>query len=219
MRVFDDKRVVYYGRNDYAADVYRDRCLSVLASAEIVDLTSINEAIEAHQIKLTVEGIPELFLGQSIEDHPRRATVLFSKACGFVSSELEDKSIGEVYDQVEFQYGKEFWELMKACGAWQKMRAPDFEKLLMDHPECLGTVLQYKKPVERFAGEIKHALINNPRYSAELIVSRLAAEATSEKAFYLPQNLKNSEIDGIMLDYINSEIANPNYVSALRNWP
>ena len=219
MRVFDEKRVVYYGRNDYAAGVYRDRCLSVLASVEIVDLTSINEAIEAHQIKLTVEGIPELFLGQSIEDHPRRATVLFSKACGFVSSELEDKSIGEVYDQVEFQYGKEFWELMEACGAWQKMRAPDFEKLLMDHPECLGTVLQYKKPVERFAGEIKHALNNNPRYSAELIVSRLAAEATSEKAFYLPQNLKNSEIDGIMLDYINGEIANPNYVSALRNWP
>ena len=136
-----------------------------------------------------------------------------------MSSELEDKSIGEVYDQVEFQYGKEFWELMEACGAWQKMRAHDFEKLLMDHPECLGTVLQYKKPVERFAGEIKHALINNPRYSAELIVSRLAAEATSEKAFYLPQNLKNSEIDDIMLDYINSEIANPNYVSALRNWP
>ena len=109
MRDFDEKRVVYYGRNDYAAGVHRDRCLSVLASAEIVDLTSINEAIEAHQINLTVEGIPELFLGQSIEDHPRRATILFSKACRLASSELENKSIGEVYDQVELQYGKEFW--------------------------------------------------------------------------------------------------------------
>lgn len=219
MRDFDEKRVVYYGRNDYAAGVHRDRCLSVLASAEIVDLTSINEAIEAHQIKLTVEGIPELFLGQSIEDHPRRATILFSKACRLVSSELENKSIGEVYDQVELQYGKEFWELMEACGAWQKMKSPDFEKLLMDHPECLGMVLQYKKPVECFADEIKRALINNPRYSAELIVGRLAAEETSEKALNLPQNLGNSEIDGIMLSYINSETANPNYVSALRNWP
>ena len=149
MRDFDEKRVVYYGRNDYAAGVHRDRCLSVLASAEIVDLTSINEAIEAHQIKLTVEGIPELFLGQSIEDHPRRATILFSKACRLASSELENKSIGEVYDQVELQYGKEFWELMEACGAWQKMKSPDFEKLLMDHPECLGMVLQYKKPALR----------------------------------------------------------------------
>lgn len=219
MRDFDEKRVVYYGRNDYAAGVHRDRCLSVLASAEIVDLTSINEAIEAHQIKLTVEGIPELFLGQSIEDYPRRATILFSKACRLVSSELENKNIGEAYDQVELQYGKEFWELMEACGAWQKMKSPDFEKLLMDHPECLGMVLQYKKPVECFADEIKRALINNPRYSAELIIGRLAAEETSEKALNLPPNLGNSEIDGIMLSYINSETANPNYVSALRNWP
>ena len=219
MRDFDEKRVVYYGRNDYAAGVHRDRCLSVLASAEIVDLTSINEAIEAHQIKLTVEGIPELFREQSIEGHPRRVTTLFSKACRFVSSELEDRSIGEVYGQVELQYGKEFWELMEACGAWQKMKSSDFEKLLMDHPECLGMVLQYKKPVGCFADEIKHALINNPRYSAELIVGRLAAEVTSEKALNLPQNLGNSEIDGIMLSYINSETANPNYLSALRNWP
>ena len=111
-----------------------------------------------------------------------------------MSSELEEKCIGEVYDQVELQYGEEFWELMEACGAWQKMKASDFENLLMDHPGCFGTVLQYKKPVERFADEIKHALINNPRYSTELIVSRLAAEATSEKALNLPQNLGNSDL-------------------------
>lgn len=219
MRDFDEKRAVYYGRNDYAVGAHRDRCLSVLANVESASFVSINDAIEAHQTKLTVEGVPELFRGQSIEDHSRQATILFSKACRFVSSELEDKSIGEVYNQVELQYGKEFWELMEACGAWQKMKAPDFDKLLMDHPECLGTVLQYKKPVERFADEIKHALISSPKYSAELIVSRLAAEATSEKTFYLPQNLKNSEIDSIMLSYINDETANPNYMSVLRNWP
>ena len=219
MRDFDEKRVVYFGRNNYAAGFYRDRCLSVLASAESVDPISINDAIEAHQIKLTVDGIPELFRDQSIGDYSSQATILFSKACRFVSSELENKSIGEVYDQVELQYGKEFWELVEACEAWQKMKAPAFEKLLMDHPECLGMVLQYKKPIECFADETKRALINNPRYSAELIVSRLAAEATSEKALNLPQNLGNSEIDGIMLSYINSETANPNHLSVLRNWP
>lgn len=215
----NEKRVVYYGRNDYAAGACRDRCLSVLTSAESVDPISINDAIEAHQIKLTADGIPELFQNQSIEDYPKRATILFSRACRFVSSELEDKSVGEIYDQVELQYREEFWGLVEACGAWQKMKAPDFEKVLMGHQECIGIVLQYKKAVDCFVDEIKRALINNPSYSAELIVSRLAAEVTSEKALNLPQNLGSSEIDDIMLSYINSEAANPNYLSVLRNWP
>ena len=216
---FGKKRVVFYGRNDYAAGVHRDRCQSMLTDVENANLASINDAIEAHQTKLTIEGIPELFQGQLIDSYPNRAQVLFAKACRFVSSELENKSIGEVYDQVEFQYKKEFWELMEACGAWRKMKAFDLEKLLMDHPECLGNVLQYNKSIEYFEDVIKSVLIDNPRYSAELIVSRFAAEMTSMSSLYLPQNLKSSEIDSIMLNYINSEKANPNYLSLLRNWP
>lgn len=104
----NEKRVVYYGRNDYAAGACRDRCLSVLTSVESVDPISINDAIEVHQIKLTADGIPELFQNQSIDDYPKRATILFSRACRFVSSELEDKSVGEIYDQVELQYREEF---------------------------------------------------------------------------------------------------------------
>ena len=219
MRDFNEKRVVFYGRNDYAAGIFQDRCKIMLAGAESVNPSSINDAIEAHQIKLTVEGIPELFQDQSIEDYSRRAQILFSKACRFVSSELKHKNVGEVYGQVELQYREKFWRFIEACGMWRKIKAPDFEELLTSHTGCLEVVLQHKKPIEYFADEIKRALINNPEYSAELIVSRLAAETTSNLSLYLPQNLENSEIDDIMLRYINSEAANPNFLSVLRNWP
>lgn len=219
MRDFNENRVVFYGRNDYASGIFQDRCEFVLAGAESVNPSSINDAIEAHQIKLTVEGIPELFQNQSIEDYSRRAQILFSKACRFVSSELKHKNVGEVYGQVELQYHEKFWRLVEACDMWQKIKAPDLEELLTSHPGCLGVVLQHKKPIEYFADEIKRALINNPEYSAELIVSRLAAETTSNLSLCLPQNLENLEIDDIMLGYINSKAANPNYLSVLRNWP
>lgn len=58
---FDKKGAVYYGRDDYAAGDYGDGCLSVLARAESVDPILINDAIEAHQTKLTIDGIPELY--------------------------------------------------------------------------------------------------------------------------------------------------------------
>lgn len=51
---FGKKRVVFYGRNDYAAGVHRDRCQSMLTNVENANLASINDAIEAHQTKLNI---------------------------------------------------------------------------------------------------------------------------------------------------------------------
>ena len=219
MRKFNYERVVFYGRHDYAASMFRDRCLTVLGDTENVSVSSINDAIEAHQIKQTVEGVPELFRDQSVSDSSRHAKALFSRACKFVASELESESINELYDQTELQYGEEFWQLIEACGAWKQIKAFDFERLLANHPECIGSILQYEKARDYFANEIKQALVNNPVFSAEIIIGQLAAESTKQIPIYLPKNMGSSKIDTVMLAYIDSETANPNYLAALSNWP
>lgn len=219
MRDLNEKRVIFYGRDDYAAGVFRDRCQFLLVNAESVEFASINDAIEAHQTQLTVDAIPELFQWQLHDDYQSRSRILFHKACKFIFSELDSKDVGEVYAQVESYYCKQFWQLVESCRAWQKVKASDFERLLMDCPECLDAVLQYKMSIEYFGEEIKRALTNNPKHSAELIIRCLAAEAKSQKSFYLPENWDNSQIDHIMLSYIHLDAANPNYLQILQNWP
>ena len=38
-----------------------DRCLHILKEGPRIQIATINDAIEAHQLKLTFETVPELF--------------------------------------------------------------------------------------------------------------------------------------------------------------
>lgn len=216
---YNQKRVVHYGRNDFAFASCLDRCLDVLARSEDGEVSSINEAIECYQVKLTLEDAPEFFRERSIDDPLAAARALFSVACRYCSLALKAVGIAAVYDQVERQYSKAFWQLLGACGAWGLIRGDDLGSLLASHPECIGTILQYKGLVARFDREVKAALIASPKIAAEVIVGRLAVESTCREGLHLPGSLTGPEIDDIMLGYIGSEAANPNYLAALSKWP
>lgn len=144
-------RVIYYGRNDVFTNVFRDRCIALLSADNGMSIVSINDAIEAHQCKLTVEGIPELFEDTACWDIVRSAQLSFSKACQFVGLSLSNESIVTIYEQVETQYLDQFWQLMSACAVEKKIEGPDLENLLERHPRCIGNVLGNKKLVERFS--------------------------------------------------------------------
>lgn len=219
MLEYNDKRVVYCGNNDFALSLYHDRCLAILLRPVGDDISSINEAIEDFQVKLTVENSPELFREKTIDEPLVVARAHFSDACRYCSLELKAEGVAAVYDQVELQYSDAFWQFLEGCGAWSLIKASDFESLLMNHPECIGTILRHKNLVARFDGEIKMAIIANPRISAEIIVGRLAVEFSFRDALYLPKSLEDSEIDGVMISYIDDETANPNYLAALSRWP
>ena len=65
MNAANHNRVIYYGRNDWSAGYYRDRCIEMLARSETHFPVTINDAIEAHQCKLMADNIPELFEGMA----------------------------------------------------------------------------------------------------------------------------------------------------------
>lgn len=211
--------MVYYGRYDLAASCHLDRCLDLLQASEKFSFNSINDAIEIHQCKLTVDGIPEFFEKEASFDAVQSAQQLFRRSCKFVNTILSSNSVAFVYDQVESQYLLQFWQLMDACGA-EKMTSPtDIAKLLATYPACITYVLERNKFVSTFSAEIAAALRSSPRIAAELIISHLAAESRQDKKIYLPKHLKKTDIDSIILSYINSEEVNLNYLDVLCNWP
>ena len=219
MKDYDENRVRYFGRNDLAAGHYRDRCLELLRDSEQRRIESINDAIEAHQCRLTVEGIPELFGEEDSVNASRASRQLFAHACAYVGEALSHDSVASMYDQVELQYHESFWQLMDACGAHKMISSADFAELLEAHPECIVSALERKKFVNQFDSEIADAMRRNPILSAETIINRLASDSTPNTKLFLPSQLHNEDINSIMLSYINDEKANPNYLWVLRNWP
>lgn len=117
------------------------------------------------------------------------------------------------------QYAVQFWSLVHACGAEKLISSEGISELLSRHVECLASILKNDRLVKSFDTEIRKALINNPYYSAELLIREYAAEQRSQNAIYLPKCLSQGDFDSIMVGYIDDQRANPNYMEALFNWP
>ena len=66
-----------------------DRCLHILKEGPRIQIATINDAIEAHQLKLTFETVPELFKEAEVGDAASAVAALFANACKYTSEALK----------------------------------------------------------------------------------------------------------------------------------
>lgn len=196
-----------------------DRCLYILKEGPNIKIATINDAIEAHQLKLTFETVPEFFEGVEGIGVISAVPALFANACKYTRKTLETSEILDVYEEVEMQYAAQFWDLLHACGAEKLVSSEGISELLSRHVECLAPILENDKLVKSFDAEIAKSLIDNPYYSAELLIHEYATESRNQNTIYLPKCLSQSNFDSIMAGYLDDQHANPNSMKVLFNWP
>lgn len=219
MRDFNHTRIVSYDRNDWAVGAFIDRCLHILKEGHRIQIATINDAIEVHQIKLTFETVPELFKEAEVADVASAVAALFANACKYTRKTLESSGILDIYEEVEIQYAVQFWDLVYACGAERLISSEGISELLSRHVECIAPILENDKLVKSFDAEIGKSLMGNPYYSAELLIREYATESRNQNAIHLPKCLSQGDFDSIMAGYLDDQRANPNLMAALFNWP
>lgn len=166
-----------------------DRCLHILKEGPRIQIATINDAIEAHQLKLTFETVPELFKEAEVGDIASAVATLFANACKYTRETLASSGILGIYEGLEMQYATQFWSLLHACGAETLISSEGISELLSRHIECLAPILENDKLVKLFDTELGKSLIENPYYSAELIIHEFATESRSQNVIYLPKCL------------------------------
>lgn len=219
MRDFNHTRIISYDRYDWAVGAFIDRCLHILKEGPRIQIATINDAIEAHQLKLTFETVPEMFKEAEVGDFASAVAALFANACKYTSEALKSSGILDIYEEVEMQYAAQFWDLVHACGAERLITSEGISELLSRNVECLAPILENGKLVKSFDAEIGKSLIDNPYYSAELLIREYATESRSQNAIHLPKCLSQGDFDSIMASYLDDQRANPNLMVALFNWP
>lgn len=219
LREFNHTRIVSYDRSDWAVGFFIDRCLYILKEGPHNQIATINDAIEAHQLKLTFETVPELFEKAEDIDVARVVSALFANACKYTRETLKSTGIHDIYEEVEMQYAAQFWGLVHACGAETLISGEDIDELLSRHVGCLASILENDSLVKLFDVEIGKSLVENPYYSAELLIREYATESRSQNAIHLPISLSQGDFDSIMTGYLDDQRANPNCMEALFNWP
>ena len=196
-----------------------DRCLYILKEGPNFQIATINDAIEAHQLKLTFETVPEFFEDAEDIDVASAVPALFANACKYTREVLATSGILDVYEEIEMQYATQFWDLVHACGAEKLISSEGISELLSRHVECLAPVLENDKLVKSFDAEIGKSLIDNPYYSGEFLIREYATESRSQNVIYLPKCISQGDFDSIMVGYLDDQRANPNLMEALFNWP
>lgn len=219
MREFNHTRIVSYDRSDWAVGLFIDRCLYILKEGPHNQIATINDAIEAHQLKLTFETVPELFEKAEDIDVASVVSALFTNACKYTRETLASSGILGIYEELEMQYATQFWGLVHACGAEKMISGEEIDELLSRQIECLAPILENDKLVKLFDADIRKSLVDNPYYSAELLIREYATESRSQNAIYLPKCFSQGDFDSIMAGYLDDQRANPNYMEALFNWP
>lgn len=196
-----------------------DRCLHILKEGPHIQIATINDAIEAQQLKLTFETVPELFEKAEDIDVASVVSALFANACKYTRETLASSGILGIYEELEMQYATQFWGLVHACGAETLISGEEIDELLSRHVECLASILENDKLVKLFDTELGKSLIDNPYYSAELIICEYATESRNQNAIHLPKCLSQGDFDSIMAGYLDDQRVNPNLMAALFNWP
>lgn len=222
MRDFNYMRVIHYDRHSWPAGAFGDRIGEILPMLATEPIKSINDAIEAHQSKLTVENIPELFDKRDLPMLRDASFKAFKNACRYVRTSLQENGIQSLYEDLEQQYIEQFWELLGSCGAENITRGEDLEALLSDHSSCLKYVLEIPAFVKRYDDNLRSIMMGEFEIAAELVISRLATVSTgsfAQRPITLPRSLTNDDLDEIMLAYLNGGHSNSNYVEVLTRWP
>lgn len=219
MREFNHTRIVSYDRSDWAVGAFIDRCLHILKEEPRHQIATINDAIEAHQLKLTFETVPEFFKEGEDIDIASAVSSLFANASKYTRETLKSSGIIDIYVEVEMQYATQFWGLVHACGAEKMISGEEIDEFLSRHVECLASILENDKLVKLFDTVLGKSLVDNPFYSAELLIREYATESRSQNAIHLPKCLSQGDFDSIMAGYLDDQRANPNYMEVLFNWP
>ncbi|WP_165170018.1 hypothetical protein [Adlercreutzia sp. ZJ242] len=205
---------------DMTAGWCKDRVEELLLGSRCFAIRSVSDAIEACQCKLFVESNQVFLDPDSVSLMRESARSLFSDACRYVNTRVESVGVAQLFDEVEQQYLEQFWDLVEVSGAGERIDSGDLRALLAESAFCLRLVLRHKRMVSMFDGVLREVMLSRCSLSAELIVSSFAcAHDSAYRRIFLPESLTNDDMDSIMIEYLEGERPNPNYVNVLANWP
>lgn len=145
MKDFNSKRAVWYGSRNLAVGFAKDRICQLVLRPGGLKIESMDDAVEAHQCKLTLEGAPWLFGEGDLPAMQAYAKRAFGETCRYVCSSLARLGVQALFDDTGQQYLAQFWLLLGACGAEEYVDGQELKDLLVKHPNCLGFVLEQDK--------------------------------------------------------------------------
>jgi hypothetical protein len=211
-------RVIFFSKEDMAGPLKLKLAEPIIKDFDSKKNYDINDIIELFQIKQYSDN--DLYLSdwsaEFIADYKETAERIWKTVCNFWVN-IDNDSFIDLYNQVEFEFRRDFWELTEQLQIFKKIEKITFSILLNGENFWIQNVLKQKRLVKYFSSTIRDFLLVYEK-SAELLLTQFEQEHTSQHPdLFFPNNLSINDIEKIINDYLDRPDSNLNYVRLIIN--
>ncbi|GIO33518.1 hypothetical protein J2TS6_46590 [Paenibacillus albilobatus] len=213
------REIKFYSRNDFASGYVLQKIEDFLMEHKgEKELENINDIIEIYNIKQYFDHKVYLlkWTFDEIKKYESQVGEYFKQVARFFNS-INEENLVVFFNELDVEYREDFWTLFEKFKVYEKITDVVFKQLMHEKNFWLYQVLKYKSLVQHFGGVIKEYMLND-HSAAELLLDAFEMEHTVEKGkFIFPKELTNPDKETIILNYINSESPNLNYLRLIVN--
>ena len=208
-------RVCYFSNNDLSLGHYLEvaekRILEVSEEGVPTDLEGI---IELWHIKQLFENDCRLLKWTDDEfEKLKSSTRGYNTIIANFFNGLNPTKIKSEFELLEWAYKKTFWEIIEAYKLYRLIEPETLREIVSKNNNYLREVLKCKGIVEKFKNVIREVLLNNVN-SAHIILDKYVSKQDlhRDSELHLPSNLTIEDKEQILINYLQSDDPNVNYV-------
>ncbi|OJX64263.1 hypothetical protein [Dysgonomonas sp. 37-18] len=218
MKSKEINRIVFHSKEDMASSYHLQRVEELLHSIKFEDSFEINDLLEFYHIKLYFDN--ELFLLRWDEEMKQEFQIKANQLWNITKNfwlTINDQNILSHVGSIEFSYQKAFWELIQNLDIYKKISKNTFTLILDKNNNHIICILLFENIVRYFSTEIRLFLLTY-KGAAELLLSQIEDKRIFKTPqYHFPKCLSQEDKEKIVLEYIDSEYANLNYIRLIEN--
>lgn len=196
--------IKFYNKTDLAYGGYIDRIENKINNFISDEIENINIMLEYFNIikyynDVKVREYLEKNTGSKSVKFIEEITIKFEK---YIYN--NNKTLLLLYDEVDFMYLKDFWEIFVNKKFYKKLTQEEFSCFLDKTNKSIYEVFNFKKIVEHFSEVLRNYLLKDVD-GAEFIISKYFNDS---KELFIPESLKDDDKNKLLKIYIESKKVN-----------
>lgn len=209
-------RVKFYSIEDMANGYNFNKAIEIIKTLYHKDY-DINDIIEFYNIikffnKSIIDSLEKEIKELCIKSQPKLNSII-GKFCKCINN----SNIINYLSDVDFNYIEDFFEILDKYKVYKNINDKTFKDILDENDNYLHIVLYNKELVFYFEKILKESLLNDIK-SAETLLDEYEIEHLgNHKKRYFPRCLTKNDKEKVLLNYINSDMANLNYLRIIVN--
>jgi hypothetical protein len=210
-------RVIFYSKEDMAKGENLSLAEPILRNYKSTNIYDVNEIIELYQIKLYIDN--DIFLPSWSEEELKQFKDSIKDIWSITITKfwlnVNYNNILKIFDYLEKNYQSAFWELTEIFETFKNIPKIDFKKLLRNPHLWIKHILYQKNLVKYFSQEIREYLLKTDD-AAELLLCQFEKfQFIKDPKLYFPACLNPDDKELIIINYLDFQDANINYVNLI----